>query len=96
MNEALLPGVFDKKTNCKIHYLLVVSVFVILVLILIITGVTVNTVSRIHETATKTQLLIEDMNILLPEAKLFLQLRGVLCKDNNFTRFYSAYANVLC
>ena len=96
MEETLIPGIFEKKTNCKIHYMHVTSVFLILILIFIITCITIGMVGQIHSTATQTQMVLNDMNELIPEAKLFLKLRNVMCHDKNFTTFYPAYASALC
>lgn len=96
LDQALIPGIFADKTNCKIHYAHVVSVFITLVLILIITIITSVIVSDVHTAALETQEIIRDMNVLLPQAKQSLQLIHVLCTDKNFTTFHPRYAEIIC
>ena len=96
LNESLIPGIFKDKTNCRIHYAQVGAVFFTLILILIITIVTSIIVADVHTAAIETQKIIKDMNVLLPQAKLGIQLIDILCTDKNFTTFYPRYAEVIC
>jgi len=96
LEQALIPGIFKDKTNCRIHYAHVVSVFLTLILILIITIVTSIIITDVHTAAIETQQIIKDMNLLLPQAKLTIQLIDVLCTDKNFTTFHPRYAEVIC
>lgn len=96
LDQALIPGIFKDKTNCRIHYAHVVAVFTTLVLILIITIITCITVSEVHSAALETREIIKDMNLLLPQAKLGIKVKDILCTDKNFTTFYPRYAKVIC
>ena len=94
--QALIPGIFKDNTNCRIHYAHVVSVFITLILILSITIVTSVIVADDHTAEIETQKIIKDMNVLLPQAKLGIQLIDILCTDKNFTTFHPRYAEVIC
>jgi len=96
LDQALIPGIFQDKTNCRIHYAHVGAVFFTLILILIMTIVTSVIVSDVHAAATETREIIKDMNVLLPQARKGIEIVNILCTDVNFTTFYPRYAKVIC
>jgi len=85
-----LPGPkLAPKNNLRLFYGNAIVNFIILVLILSISGYTGYVVSTVHEVATNTQKLIDDVHALVPEAEMGVQLLRLLCKDKNFTRNYN-------
>ena len=95
-DQALIPGIYKDRTNCRIFYAHIAAVFITLLLILVITITTATTIIEVHNTAMKSGTIIEDMNELVPQAKLGLKIIKVLCDDKNFTTFYPKYADVIC
>ena len=81
MQQPLVPGVFDKKTNTRIHYCHVISGYVSFVLLLIITISTLMYVSKINE-------IVGDMNELIPDARKGIELLKAVCNNRNFTYNY--------
>lgn len=96
LQQALIPGIFTDRKNCIVYYSHILAVFFTLILILIITIITTTTVARVNDTATETMELIKDMNELLPQARLAISIKEVLCHDKNFTTFHPKYADVIC
>tara|TARA_B100001094_G_scaffold17594_2_gene15199 strand:- start:69012 stop:69314 length:303 start_codon:yes stop_codon:yes gene_type:complete len=96
LTDKLLPGVFEKKTNCRIYYAYVSTVFVTLILILILTIVTFATIKDVDKMLQDSTVILNDLNELIPQAKLGLAIKKVLCSDGNFTKFYPRYAEVVC
>jgi len=96
----LIPGVLKPKTNCKIHYAHVVTAFVTLALILIVTIITSVTVNEVNNTLGETKTIINDMQLILPEIQegysMYYDLKIILCEDKNFTTFYPKYARRIC
>jgi len=82
------PGTLNPETNCRLHYVHVAVDFISLMCILIITVITVATVTRVYETVANTNELINDMNVLLPDARFGLQMLDLLCQNKNFTNYY--------
>jgi len=79
--QALLPGIFDRKTNCTIHYTHVVAGILSLVLILIVTISTLAYVNQINK-------IMADMNELVPDARLGIDMLKSVCRNVNFTHNY--------
>lgn len=91
-----IPGVLDDKTNCRIHYAHVASVFIILVIMLVIVSISGSMIYDVSNTVSQTKELISDMNELMPEARLAIDIVYMLCDDKNFTKWYPTYADKLC
>jgi len=96
----LIPGVMEPKTNCKIHYAHVITAFVTLAMILIVTIITSVTVNNLDSTLSETNTIINDLKVILPEIQegyiLYHDLTEVLCADGNFTRVYPKYREKIC
>ena len=96
----LIPGVMEPKNNCKVHYAHIVTAFLTLALILIVTIITSVTVNDVNNTLSETNMIINDMQIILPQIRegyiVYHELTVVLCADGNFTRAYPEYRKILC
>ena len=90
VQEQLIPGPkLSPKNNLRLFYSVSISVFMTLILLLIITGYTGYTVHTVNNVALNTQVLIDDIHELLPNAKLGLELVKAMCNDKNFTKAYN-------
>ena len=49
-SEALIPGIFENKVNCKIYYIHITSAVVTLALVLIVTTITMVTIQDVQQT----------------------------------------------
>lgn len=96
LQQPLIPGIFSDRKNCFLYYSHMSAVFLTLILILVLTIITSSTVSQVHQTATETMALVKDMNELLPQARIAIKIKDVLCNDRNFTTFHPRYAKVIC
>ena len=95
-NQSLIPGLFKERTNSIIHYSHVISVFVTLFLILIITAITASTIHDVSKASSETRKIILDMNLLMPQAQMGVRIISIMCSDKNFTQWYPKYAAVIC
>ncbi len=81
MHQPLVPGVFDIKTNTRIHYCHILSGYISFVLLLVITISTLMYVSKIND-------IVGDMNELIPDARKGIALLRTVCNNRNFTYNY--------
>jgi hypothetical protein len=89
-NYAALPGPkLASKNNLRLFYVQSGIIFLILILILSITGYTGVVVSTVHTVSKNTQVLIDDVHALIPEAETGIELLRLLCENKNFTTHYS-------
>jgi len=84
----LIPGAIDKKTDRRLFYCNYISVGVTLFLLLVIMSIIGGITYKVNETVNNTNEVIEELRDLLPYKGLAFALKEALCNDTNFTKHY--------
>ena len=85
MNYSELPGL-GPKNNQRVFYIASFIVLLNFALITAICSYTASMTGDITETLTNVNTVIEDLDILLPDAKESLRIVKEMCKHENFTK----------
>lgn len=84
----LIPGAIDKKTDKRLFYCNYISVGVTLFLLLVIMSIIGGITYKVNETVNNTNEVIEELRTLLPYKGLAFALKDAICNDTNFTKHY--------
>lgn len=87
MNYSELPGL-GPKNNQRVFYIASFIVLLNFALITAICSYTASMTGDITETLTNVNTVIEDLDILLPDAKESLRIVKEMCKHENFTKIW--------
>ena len=80
------PLVGSRENNYRYFYVASGAAITSLGILLIVTGYTAFTAARIVELVTDMNEVIEDIRIILPEAKDSLRIIREMCMHENFTK----------
>ncbi len=80
------PLVGSRENNYRYFYAASGAAITSLGILLIVTGYTAFTAARIGELVTDMNEVIEDIRIILPEAKDSLRIIREMCMHENFTK----------
>ena len=87
MNYSELPGL-GPRNNQRVFYIASFIVLLNFALITAICSYTASMTGDITETLTNVNTVIEDLDILLPDAKESLRIVKEMCKHENFTKIW--------
>ncbi len=76
------------KANYRFFYTAGGSVIISLILLLIITMYSAITIGDLNVLMKEIHQIIDAMNELLPDARFGAEMLGLLCKEENFTKWY--------
>tara|TARA_Y100001936_G_scaffold244367_1_gene284634 strand:+ start:611 stop:883 length:273 start_codon:yes stop_codon:yes gene_type:complete len=80
------PLVGSRENNYRYFYIASGAAITSLGILLIVTGYTAFTAGRIGELVTDMNEVVDDIRIMLPEAKDSLRIIREMCKHENFTK----------
>ena len=80
------PLVGSRENNYRFFYAASGAAIISVVFLLVITGYTAVTATRVGELITDMSEVVEDIRIILPDAKDSLRIVREMCKNENFTK----------
>ena len=80
-----LPGL-GPRNNQRVFYIASCVVLLNFALITAICSYTAGITGIVHETLNDVQLVIDDLQVILPDAKDSLRIVKEMCKHENFTK----------
>jgi len=80
------PLVGSRENNYRFFYAASGAAIISVVFLLVITGYTAVTATRVGELITDMSEVVEDIRIILPDAKDSLRIVREMCKHENFTK----------
>ena len=82
------PLIGSPRANYSFFYTAGGSVIISLILLLIITSYSAITIGDLNVLMKEIHQIIDAMNELLPDARFGAEMLGLLCKEENFTKWY--------
>ena len=82
------PLMGTPKSNYRFFYTAGGSVILSLILLLIITTYSAITIGDLNHLMKEIHEIVDAMNELLPDARFGAEMLGLLCKEENFTKWY--------
>ena len=82
------PLVGTPRANYRFFYTAGGGVIISLVLLLVITTYSAITIGDLNHLMKEIHEVVDAMNELLPDARFGAEMLGLLCKEENFTKWY--------